>query len=203
MIYEFRATTAKPGAMRQVHEAMAAVLPAREQLSSPSGFWHSDIGSLNQYVQLWGYRDHAHRAEVRLAAASLPGWESVLDELAEVDELELWNLAPFSTELAPGEYGIYEMRTYYFVPGSMDKVLDIWADALPRRVHLSPVVGCWYSESGRLNRLRHVWAYRSLDERARLRAESLSIPGWPPMTREWRVHEESQVLIPAPYSGLR
>lgn len=203
MIYEFRITTVKPGAMRQVHSAMEAALPARARLSTPSGFWEADIGVLNQYVQLWGYQSHEHRAAVQGAATDLPGWDGLLDDLSDSDDRDLWTLAPFTTELASGDYGLYEMRTYYFRPGSMSAVLDIWAEALPRRLELSPVVGCWYSDTGRMNRFRHLWAYRTLDERSRIRAQSLSIPGWPPMTREWRVHEESQILRPAPYSGLR
>jgi len=177
MIYEFRATTVKPGAMRQLHEAMAATLPARAQLSTPSGFWHADIGALKQYVQLWRYRDDAHRSGVRAAAASLPGLVPRACSSRRCRRSGPVDVGSLLDRARSWEYGIYEMYTYYPRPGSMPTVLDIWADALPRRLHLSPVVGCWYGESGRLNRLRHVRAYRSLDERARLRAESLSIPG--------------------------
>jgi len=124
-------------------------------------------------------------------------------DLIVTERVEYWTGAEFVKPTPPGAHGpVYEMRTYAFRPGTMPKVLDVWAAAVPERIQLSPLVALWCSEVGQLNRLRHIWAYASLDERRRIRDQALGQPNWPPMTREWRVHEESQILLPAPYSPL-
>lgn len=204
MIVDCYTATALPGQIPELDARLEKVLENRTALSPLAGAWRAEIGELSQVVQLWPYRDLAHRADVLERAPALVGWPVDGDGVLEDEQLETWTAVPFATLLEPGAYGsVYEMRTYSFRPGTMERVLEVWANALPARVGLSPLVACLYAQSGRLNRLRHIWAYADLNERARLRQESLSLPGWPPMTREWRVHEVSQVLVPAAYSPLR
>ena len=105
--------------------------------------------------------------------------------------------APFMRPLTVGPGGdVLEMRTYTFRPGSIPRVLAIWADMVPARERLSPLIACWTTEIGALHRLTHVWSYRSLDERTNIRAEAVRLGIWPPDTREWRLAEESSILLP-------
>jgi hypothetical protein len=203
MIYEVCTGTVRPGARAEAYERMAAALPQRERLSPAFGFWHSELGVLNRLVQVWEYRDLGHLAEVRGSADHTVGWPPDVAPLLHDEEVEVWAGVPFVESARAGHWGqVYEMRTYTFGPGTMPRVLEVWAKAVPDRVRLSPLVACWYNVVGQRNRLRHIWAYESLDERARIRQEALELPDWPPMTREWRTHEESQILLPAPFSPL-
>ena len=56
-------------------------LPLREKHSAPVGYWLVEIGALNTVVHLWGYRDLAHRAEVRRALAADAAWQTAVGRL--------------------------------------------------------------------------------------------------------------------------
>jgi hypothetical protein len=184
MIYEVCTATLKPGARAEAY----GMLGFDDRLF---GCWHSEIGELNQLVIAWQYRDLTEWASERRTVDLAP--------LLHDEETELWHGEPFPA----GSYGaVYEMRTYTFHPGAMPRVLDIWAESVPERIRLSPLVALWHNAVGRRNRLRHIWAYDSLDARGRIREKALELPLWPPMTREWRTHEVSQILLPAPFSPL-
>jgi hypothetical protein len=75
---------------------------------------------------------------------------------------------------------IIEMRTYTVQPGSVATVEERFGQALPARAKLSPLAAFWHTEVGPLNRVIHVWAYDSFEERTRIRAESQKLEGWPP-----------------------
>jgi hypothetical protein len=204
VIFECYTATVLPGCIPEFSSRIEAALPGRKEVSPLGGAWRAEIGTLSQVVQLWPYHDLGELVEARQHLERAADWPVPVADVLEDERVDTWRSVPFLEPLEPGEYGkVYEMRTYRFRPGSMDRVLEIWAEALPIRVRMSPLVACMYSVSGELNRLRHVWAYDDLNERARIRQESLSLPSWPPMTREWRVHEESQILLPEAYSPLR
>jgi hypothetical protein len=65
---------------------------------------------------------------------------------------------------------IFEWRTYDLQPGAMQAYLAMLQSgglAIVRR-HL-PMIGYWVTETGGLNRLHHLWAYRDLDDRGERR----------------------------------
>lgn len=204
MLYEVVTSTRRPGAVPEVEALFSAALPARVRHSPLGAFWHTEIGAMNQTVQVWAYEDLAHREAVHRAVTDEPGWPPADRELTVAERTEIWSPAPFMRDFAPHEYGgIFEMRIYRFRPGNMDRVLEIWQRLVPGREQLSPLVACWVSAIGELDRLCHVWAYPSLDERARIRRQALAEGGWPPMTREWRVGEDVSILLPAAFSPIR
>jgi hypothetical protein len=205
MIFDIYTATAIPGRVPDVQARVGEALESRAALSPLGGAWRSELGVLMQVVHLWPYRDHAERTAVMSELDSLSGWPVQVDDVLADERLETWTSAPFADRLLEaGSYGgVYEMRTYSFRPGTMDQVLEVWEKALPVRVEMSPLVAIMTSESGALNRLRHIWVYQDLNERARIREESLSRPPWPPLTREWRFHEETQILLPETFSPLQ
>ena len=95
---------------------------------------------------------------------------------------------------------IIEMRTYTVQPGSVATVEERFGQALPARAKLSPLAAFWHTEVGPLNRVIHVWAYDSFEERTRIRAESQKIEGWPPNIREFVTEQQSEIFLPAPFS---
>jgi hypothetical protein len=95
---------------------------------------------------------------------------------------------------------IVEMRTYLLKPTSVPEVVKRFGDAMPERVKLSPLVGFWHTEIGRLNHIIHMWSYKDLAERDRIRAEAVKSGVWPPKIQEFILEMESKILIPAAFS---
>ena len=97
---------------------------------------------------------------------------------------------------------IYEMRIYTYQTGSMGEVLKRWAAAIPHREEHSPLALGMTSELGGLNKWMHVWPYKSLGERDKIRVEASKSPHWPPPTREFLVNQQNKMLAPASFSPL-
>jgi hypothetical protein len=95
---------------------------------------------------------------------------------------------------------IYEFRTYDLKPRALPEVLKLVGEAYPARSKLSPMAAYWYTEIGPLNQVIHVWPYKDLNERARLREESTKIPGWPPKVQDYLLKMQSEIFIPFPFS---
>ncbi|MGH7043739.1 MAG: NIPSNAP family protein [Acetobacteraceae bacterium] len=95
---------------------------------------------------------------------------------------------------------IIEMRSYDLKPRGVPEVEARFGAALAARAKLSPLAAFWHTEVGPLNRIIHVWPYASLEERTRIRAEAVKLPGWPPPISEFIVAMTSEIYIPAPFS---
>ncbi len=74
-LYEIRTYTYQPGAMPTVLERFGKVMPGRIKLSPLAGAWYSAIGSLNQFIHVWAYRDAGERERIRAEAQKkVEGW---------------------------------------------------------------------------------------------------------------------------------
>ena len=100
-------------------------------------------------------------------------------------ESEIFTPAEFMRPLGGDQAlgNIYEMRTYTYQPGTMGEVLKRWTAAIPHREEYSPLAAGMSSELGGLNKWMHVWPYKDLEERNKIRAEASTNPNWPPPTR--------------------
>ncbi len=94
---------------------------------------------------------------------------------------------------------IYEFRTYTLKPRSLGEVEKRYAEAYEYRKKYSPLAAFWHTEVGPLNEIIHVWGYKDLAERARIRAEAAKDANWPPKIREFVVDQE--VEVPSSRSG--
>jgi hypothetical protein len=120
-------------------------------------------------------------------------------------ESQIFIPAPFCPKIGGGQKlgNIYEMRIYQYQPGSIPTVIERWGEALQGgRLDLSPIAACMHSEIGGLNVWIHIWPYKDLAERARIRAESQKLDSWPPKTREFLVSQETKILVPAACSPM-
>ena len=95
---------------------------------------------------------------------------------------------------------IVEMQTYLLRPKTPKLAEQRFEQALPARNQLSPLGAFWHTEVGTLNQIILLWPYPSLAERERIHSEAARLKGWPPDIREYSVDEESEILIPAPFS---
>lgn len=204
MIYEVRTYTLEPGTVPQFEASFAEALPHREKYSSLAAFWHTDIGTLNQVVHVWGYEDLLEREKIRAEAAKDPNWPPRDTSMIMTMESEIWNPATFMRPLGGGQElgNVYEMRVYTYKPGSIPELLNRWEKALPWREQFSPCVAAMHSELGGLNRWMHVWPYKDLNHRDEIRKASSGTPNWP-SGAPGRIRQENKILIPASFSPMR
>ena len=94
---------------------------------------------------------------------------------------------------------IYEFRTYTLKPRSLAEVEKRYAEAYEYRKKYSPLTAFWHTEIGPLNEIIHVWGYRDLAERARIRAEAVKDGAWPPKTSEFIREMKSEIVVPFPF----
>ncbi|WP_372604993.1 NIPSNAP family protein [Actibacterium sp.] len=74
---------------------------------------------------------------------------------------------------------LYELRAYDLMPDKGPAYLDLFRKNGVQFVtrHL-PMLGYWLTDTGALNRLYHLWAYKSLDERLACRAGLAGDADW-------------------------
>jgi hypothetical protein len=204
MIYEVRTYTLKPGGVEQFEKNFAEALPYREKYSKLGAFWHTEIGPLNQVIHVWPYENLEERTRIRAEAAKDAHWPPRSDGLILNMESEIFIPADFMRPLGGNQSlgNIYEMRSYTYQPGTMNEVLKRWAAAIPHREEFSPLAAGMYTELGGLNKWVHIWPYKDLEERNRIRAEASKTPHWPPPTREFLVRQENKMMVPAAFSPM-
>ncbi len=203
MIYEVRTYDLKPGTVAQFEENFGKALPVREKYSKLAAFWHTDIGPLNQVIHVWGYESLEEREHVRAEASKADGWPPPSDGAILNMNSEIWTPAPFMRPMGGDQAlgNIYEMRTYTYTPGSIPELIRKWSDALPYREEFSPLAAGMYTEFGGLNRWMHVWPYKDLADRSRVREEASKSPHWP-SGAPGRVRQENKIMIPASFSPM-
>ena len=95
---------------------------------------------------------------------------------------------------------IYEMRTYDLKSRTQAEVVKRFGEAYEKRKELSPLAAFWVSEIGPLNQIIHVWPYKDLAERGRIRDEAVAKGVWPPKISEFIVNMRSEIMIPFGFS---
>jgi len=91
---------------------------------------------------------------------------------------------------------IYEMRTYDLKPRTLGEVEKRFGEAYEKRRKYSELAAFWHTEIGPLNQIIHVWPYKDLEERNRIRAAAVKDGVWPPATTEFIVAMRSEIMIP-------
>ena len=204
MIYEMRTYDIRPRGVPEYQKRFEAKLSGRLEFSKLFGHWYTEVGPLNQIVAIWPYDSLEHRAETRAAAEASGKWPPDTSELILSMRSEIYMPAPFMSPTGERDVGpIYEMRLYTYQPEVVPTVLEVWGDAIAERQRFSPLVGCWYSEGGGLDNFVHLWAYRSFDERLRIRLEAREKGVWPTPQMFAPDRQRSKVLLPASFSPLR
>jgi hypothetical protein len=205
MIHEMRTYDLKPRTVDIMGDRLREMLDGRLEYSPLGGFWYTEMGPLNQIVHIWPYDDANHRADVRSRAVADGAWPPNSSDIMVNMNSEVLIPAPFMPPLEPRKVGpIFELRIYTYGVGDIPKVLEAWSDAIEERQKYSPLVGCWYSEIGNLNRFMHMWAYESFEERGKIRAETRQKGIWPPPgNTATPIAQENKILLPYDFSPLQ
>ncbi len=100
---------------------------------------------------------------------------------------------------------IYEHRTYTVQHGTMDEYLERYEKfALPIQLkHLGRLLGFFVSEIGPLNQVIHIWAYDSLADREKRRANLDADPLWAAFKETNKgsfTQQEVKILKPTSFS---
>ena len=206
MIYEFRDYIWTPGGADIFQEAFARAKPYRDKYSKMSAFFRTEIGNVNEVIDIWPYEDLIQRATIREQAERDPEWPPKFQAETVETRIEIYNPAPFmrphwgeTLELG----NIYEMCIDRYKPGSLAEVIKLWGANLPNREKLSPLAACWSTEFGPQVTWIHVWPYVNHVERERIRIEAAQKLYWPPQMKDLMLSQESKILVPAPFSPMR
>lgn len=89
---------------------------------------------------------------------------------------------------------IYEVRTYDLKPRSLPEVEKRFGEAYEKRKAYSPLAVFWHTEIGPLNQIIHVWPYKDLEERAKIRAAVVKDKIWPPNIGEFVTNMHSDIM---------
>jgi hypothetical protein len=192
----------RPRAGEIVSKAYSAAIDEGHGPAPLLGYWTVDVGPLNSAVLLWLYEDHEHLDDAR-AKSGERGWPPALENIVTSTESMLLRPASFNDALTAGEFGaIYEIRIYDYASGSVGTVEERWADMVDVRRAISPLIGCFSSSDGPVDKWVHIWAYE--DGRARDGARSAAARGgiWPPETGEWLLHQENMIVVPSAFCAL-
>jgi hypothetical protein len=206
MIYEIRTYLLKPGTPPQADAAFAERIEARSKLSPIAGFWRTEVGTLNQIIHIWPYKDVNERDQIRAEAVKSGVWPPKIADFVLEMESKIVHPAPFSPNFPKGEHGgLYEFRTYTYGPGAIPKVIEAWSPRIKARAAVSPLIFAGYTDIGNLNQWIHVWAYKNMGDRETKRAQAMNPPNWPPPRGEGVVlqKQNSTFAVPASWSPTR
>jgi hypothetical protein len=100
---------------------------------------------------------------------------------------------------------IVDHRVYTLHPGKVAPFLELFErDGLPLYLHYcGKLVGYYFADSGTLNQLIHLWAYESVEDRERRRAELYRDARWPAFLEAalpYVITQESRLLKPTRFS---
>src|SRR5437870_3701300 len=99
---------------------------------------------------------------------------------------------------------IYEIRTYRIAPGSLAEVEKRFGEGYEFRKKYSELTAFLHTEIGPLNEIVHIWPYRDLDQRMKIRDEARQKGVWPPPGGADRLlTQENKILLPASFSPLQ
>ena len=110
MIVDQRTYTLKPGTVAKYFEEYEkqALKIQLKHLGRLVGYFHSEIGTLNQIVHIWAYESLAERDQRRAAMAADPEWQAwikVSRDYLVTQENAILKEAPFSKVKWTGPQG--------------------------------------------------------------------------------------------------
>jgi NIPSNAP len=91
---------------------------------------------------------------------------------------------------------IYEMRTYDLYPHVVPEFEATFGEAYAKRQRFSRLAAFWHTEVGPLNQVIHVWPYKDIEERNRIRAAAVADGSWPADNARFIMKMSSEIMVP-------
>ena len=166
--------------------------------------WYSEIGALNQILILRSIIDPAAVLESRMAMLKSKSPFGV-GEMMTGMTMDTFVAFDFLPPMQPGSYGpCYEVRSYTLKNDGLAPTIELWRKAVPGRAKISPLLTAMTSVTGPVTRFMHIWPYKSVEERGRLRAKAIDDGVWPPPGGpDHLATQQSDIFLPAPFSPMR
>ena len=199
--YDVTIITVRPG----VHSKALAILENRlagdKQLLA---CWYCDIGALNQIMLISNAPDPAASLEARQKILSSPDPFGLGDLTAGI-AMDTFVSFDFLPPIQPGAPGpCYEVRSYELKPHGLTATAELWHKAVAARSQVSPVLAAMTSVTGVVIRFVHIWPYKTLEERSRLRAKAVADGVWPPPGGpDLIARQQTDIFLPASFSPLQ
>lgn len=203
MPYDITQLSFRPGATPRALAALKDTLPGGA--GTLLACWSADIGKINRVLIIRHSESEGDFAQARRAMVESENWLGIGDALQSAYS-DTFVMLPFLPALAAGSHGpFFEVRDYMLKPGVVPNNIERWQKALPARVKLSPILGGFYATSGALPRWLHIWPYKSLDDRHRIRAEAVKTGVWPPPGGgpDATVTQQTEIYVPAEWSPIK
>jgi hypothetical protein len=158
--------------------AIEAWVKAPEAKGRLLGAFASDIGALNEVYVLRGFDSLDELAAERDRALRSDDPFGCLAHLVGL-RFDTYRPLDFLPPVEPGDFGpFYEIRSYRMKLNGLMPTMEKWQGAVPKRGEYSPLTVAMYSLDGP-PRLTQLWPYRSLEARAKARAQSFADGNWP------------------------
>jgi len=183
MYYELATMTLPFGTAGTAATQVQAYCTSAQSQGELLGCWFTDIGVLNQMVVLRGFADmtslQVERQRTQHSASPF-GCGEIFQSLEQHSYEGFPWMKPVRPSAESGITGpVYEIRTYGIKTGGLQPTIDLWQQYVPLREKLSPCVVAMVALDGPL-RFTNIWAYPTLDARARARADAVAQGIWPP-----------------------
>ena len=193
--------TVRPGTHPQ---ALAALRPRLATEPDMLACWYSELGALNRIMIIRTGTEPSTEMQRRLAALAEPSPFGIGEFIVEVS-MDTYVSFDFLEPMRPGEFGPwYEVRSYVLKPGGLTPTIELWRKAVPGRKTISPLLAAMTSVTGTVTRFLHIWPYRTLDDRVRLRQKAIADRVWPPPGGpDHLIAMQSDIYLPAPFSPMR
>jgi NIPSNAP len=199
--YDIAIVTVRPG----THPQALAILG--KELGGDSNLlacWYSEIGAINQILLIRNAADAAATLDARFAALNTSNPFGLRDFVTAMS-MDTYVSFDFVAPLRPGEFGpCYEVRNYLLKPDGLAPTIALWRQAVPARATVSPLLAAMTSVTGAVTRFLHIWPYKTLDERSRLRDKAVTDGVWPPPGGPSHLlSQQVDIYLPAAFSPLR
>jgi hypothetical protein len=102
---------------------------------------------------------------------------------------------------------VIEERIYTIQPERMKEYLALYeCEGLAIQSKVLRMLGYFQTEDELLNQVVHLWAYDSMEDRSRRRAELQVAPGWKDYAakiKPFYTKQECRIMVPLPWSPIR
>lgn len=207
MICEIITTTCWPGSMAQVVEIDHAVGSRLQgdNCGKLEGYWMTEIGPLNQIIQLRSYED---LDEQRRAAKNRDSNQTNAQALATTAphvvnrEVSIFRVMRGIHRPETGAH-LYELRRYRIKPLQIERWTELFLGSIEYREKYSKLSALLRGED---NEVCHLWPYPDLNARTAARAAAVIDPEWKEFIRAsggLLESMQSMIMIPAELSPLK
>jgi hypothetical protein len=210
MICEIITTTCWPGSMAPVVEIDHALESSvrEDNCGKLEGYWMTEIGPLNQILQLRSYSD---LDEQRRAAKDRDSQQTRAQALATTAshivnrEVSVFCVMRGISRPTTGAH-FYELRRYRIKPLQIERWTELFLGSIEYREKYSKLSVLLRGEDGAQNEVCHLWPYPDLNARTAARAAAVIDPEWKEFIRASGALLESMqsmIMIPAKHSPLK